>query len=280
MTFDNLEELQKIHDCFPGAHAVLRILGDDSRSKEPFGSKFGARVPDETDMLLQRAKELNIKVVGVSFHVGSGAFCSEGFINSIKMARSVFDKGVEFGYKMDFLDIGGGWPGSDDQLLSFSSLAKDIAPVIDELFPNEVRVIAEPGRYFATECTTLAVSIIAKRTRVINEGEKKKTIYQYYLSDGIYGSFNNIIFDHFEPNPLILHSNTSVVQHDSPTSDLRDSTMFGPTCDSLDVIMKEVKLPNLEIGDWLYFTNMGAYTMASASSFNGFKTPTPIYIVR
>jgi hypothetical protein len=56
------------------------------------------------------------------------------------------------------------------------------------------------------------------------------------------------------------------------------STVFGPTCDSIDVIARSVLLPKLQIGDWLYFQNMGAYTMAAASSFNGF-TPTDIFYV-
>jgi len=57
------------------------------------------------------------------------------------------------------------------------------------------------------------------------------------------------------------------------------SCLFGPTCDSIDVICKNIDLPELEIGDWLYFVNMGAYTIAAASSFNGFKPPNAHYIV-
>jgi len=157
---------------------------------------------------------------------------------------------------------------------------------VNELFKPEVRVIAEPGRYFATECTTLAVSVIGKRCREIHhdDGNPDEKIIQYYLSDGIYGSFNNIIFDHFEPNPHIVHhhndvSSSHLMPIDQKESALEECTLFGPTCDSIDVISKHIKLPPLQIGDWLYFTNMGAYTMASASSFNGFKTPTPIYII-
>lgn len=56
------------------------------------------------------------------------------------------------------------------------------------------------------------------------------------------------------------------------------STIFGPTCDSIDVICRSVLLPKLHVGDYLYFTNMGAYTMAAASSFNGF-TPSEIFYV-
>lgn len=48
------------------------------------------------------------------------------------------------------------------------------------------------------------------------------------------------------------------------------STVFGPTCDGLDTILRGVSLPRLHVGDWLVFNKMGAYTMTGASAFNGF----------
>jgi len=60
---------------------------------------------------------------------------------------------------------------------------------------------------------------------------------------------------------------------------IQKSSLFGPTCDSIDVVCKDIDLPELDIGDWLYFLNMGAYTLASASSFNGFKPPNARYLM-
>ena len=57
------------------------------------------------------------------------------------------------------------------------------------------------------------------------------------------------------------------------------STVFGPTCDGLDTILENTRLPKLKIGDYLAFENMGAYTISSGSSFNGFTTPKSTYIV-
>jgi hypothetical protein len=56
------------------------------------------------------------------------------------------------------------------------------------------------------------------------------------------------------------------------------STVFGPTCDSIDVIARSVLLPRLTVGDWMYFQNMGAYTMAASSSFNGFAPSDKVYV--
>ena len=59
---------------------------------------------------------------------------------------------------------------------------------------------------------------------------------------------------------------------------LYQSTVWGPTCDSMDVITKDARLPELSIGDWLYYEEMGAYTVAAASRFNGFNLSPVFYV--
>lgn len=53
------------------------------------------------------------------------------------------------------------------------------------------------------------------------------------------------------------------------------STIWGPTCDSADVVYKDVALPLLRNGDWLAFPNAGAYTVAGACDFNGIAMTAP-----
>eukprot|EP00560_Eucampia_antarctica_P005641 CAMPEP_0197835490 /NCGR_PEP_ID=MMETSP1437-20131217/25890_1 /TAXON_ID=49252 ORGANISM="Eucampia antarctica, Strain CCMP1452" /NCGR_SAMPLE_ID=MMETSP1437 /ASSEMBLY_ACC=CAM_ASM_001096 /LENGTH=696 /DNA_ID=CAMNT_0043440957 /DNA_START=21 /DNA_END=2111 /DNA_ORIENTATION=+ len=125
--------------------------------------------------------------------------------------------------------------------------------------------------------------------------------YAYYINDGVYGAFNNLVFDHatvrarhFRYTPSFadtvkvseidglrrLHKSTTPkldLENDKDNK-LYASTVFGPTCDSIDVIARSVLLPKLKVGDWLYFQNMGAYTSAAASTFNGF-TPTDKFYV-
>mmetsp|Transcript_25953 Transcript_25953/g.43289 ORF Transcript_25953/g.43289 Transcript_25953/m.43289 type:complete len:340 (+) Transcript_25953:3423-4442(+) len=103
--------------------------------------------------------------------------------------------------------------------------------------------------------------------------------YAYYVNDGVYGAFNNLMFDHATVRPRVLR----VLENDTAAQVAVDdklyaSTIFGPTCDSIDVISRSVLLPKLKIGDWLYFQNMGAYTMAAASSFNGFMPTEKMYV--
>jgi ornithine decarboxylase len=279
MTFDNPSELRKINDLFPAGKTdgvplqlVLRILPDDSHSTMPFGSKFGAHYKDSLK-LIELAKELGLNIVGVSFHVGSGCYSAEGYVNTIKMAKKVFDKAEEAGFNMKILDIGGGWPGSEGvngdgtDVIYFPEIAAKISPVLDELFPKDkVSIISEPGRFFVSESMTLAVTVISRRKKEDDEylvtptsiqSVNNPTKYLYYVSDGIYGSFNCIMFDHAHPVPEFLTSANPDDQHKIKDRPTYVSKLFGPTCDSMDVICKDIELPELEVGDWLYFRNMG-----------------------
>jgi ornithine decarboxylase len=268
MTFDNADELRKIAETYPNSKLVLRIITDDSKSICKFSTKFGAPLPDWKS-LITLAKELDLNLVGISFHVGSGCLSVESFVDAIKSAHRVFQLAEEVGYKLNLLDIGGGWPGDDNGSIKFSEIATAIRPVLDELFTEDVELIAEPGRYFVSESHTLAVNVFAKRVMEDSvTGEKK---FLYYINDGVYQSFNCIFFDHYHPQPLVLDAKEGSEQF--------KCTIFGPTCDSMDCIAKDIYLPELQVGDWLYFKNMGAYTVAAASPFNGFKSsPTTFYI--
>lgn len=267
MTFDNSHELTKIAQSFPNAKLVLRIITDDSNSICRFSTKFGAPL-DVCPRLLTQAKELGLEVMGVSFHVGSGCMNSQSFCAAIRNAHKVFQLAQDLGFQMKMLDLGGGWPGTGYEGINFSEIADAIRPLIDELFPKEIEVIAEPGRYFVAESHTLAVNVYAKRS-VVHNGEKS---FLYYINDGVYQSFNCILFDHYSPKPLIL-------LRSSDANESYPCTIFGPTCDSMDCVNKDILLPELEVGDWLYFKNMGAYSVAAASPFNGFKScPAQFYI--
>jgi len=267
MTFDNVFELEKIASSYPESRLLLRIITDDSQSTCKFSTKFGAPM-DQITSILAKAQELNLNLVGVSFHVGSGCMSVNSFVSAIQSAKRVFQQATHFGFNMNTLDLGGGWPGTDDDGIRFDDIAAGIRPYLDSLFGPEVDIIAEPGRYFVAESHTLAVNVFAKREMFDEENNKK---YLYYVNDGVYQSFNCIFFDHVHPKPLVFAPGNRTEEY--------KCTVFGPTCDSMDCIAKDILLPELEIGEWLYFKCMGAYTTAAASPFNGFKShPTTFYI--
>jgi ornithine decarboxylase len=276
MTFDNTDELLKIKREYPEAELVLRILADDSHSPVKLGLKFGA-APAVVPELLKSCKELGLNLVGLSFHVGSGCQDPLAYKSAMTLSRQIFDMASEsFGFELTIMDVGGGFPGADTNGL-FSNVANVIQSEADRLFPSSVRIIAEPGRYFAAPLYTLAVQVTSKRT--VHTSPDGKLRFMYYVNDGIYGSFNSVVFDHYTPNPKILLRRGKVVKNDESTvGDKFESSVWGPTCDSIDCVMSKVELPELHEGDWLYFENMGAYTRASASNFNGFVKAGVIYI--
>jgi len=271
MTFDNADELKKIAECYPESKLLLRIITDDSQSVCKFSTKFGAPM-DQTAKLLALGKDLGLNIIGVSFHVGSGCMSVQSFCAAIRSAHQVFLQAEKIGYQFTMLDLGGGWPGTDNVNITFSEIAKNIRPLLDELFPSSVEIIAEPGRYFVAQSHTLIVNVFAKRRiEPAKHDPTEKASFLYYINDGVYQSFNCIFFDHVHPHPVVFSPGNR--------TELFKCTIFGPTCDSMDCIAKDILLPELEVGEQLVFYEMGAYTTAAASSFNGFRScPSTYYI--
>ncbi|KAF6227068.1 hypothetical protein HO133_008509 [Letharia lupina] len=256
MTFDNSDELYKIKRFFPDAELFLRILTDDSASLCRLSDKFGASL-DTTLDLLTLAKDLELNVTGVSFHVGSGASDPQSFDKAVRDARIVFDQAADVGYNLKTLDVGGGFSGD-----LFESMADVLSKALDENFPTSVRIIGEPGRYYVASAFTLACNIIARRD--FQDPATMETNYMLYLNDGVYGNFSSLIFDHQIASPRILskrdRSNRST-----------EYSLWGPSCDGIDRVTETCTLHGvLDVGDWLYFEEMGAYTKCSTTKFNGF----------
>lgn len=251
----------------------MRIITDDSHSMCKFSVKFGAAM-SVVQELLRLAAELHLGVVGVSFHVGSGCGDPTAFARSAADARQVFEWGKELGLNMHVLDIGGGFQGTDFDHPTLTEIAEVLLPEIEK-FPPGTDFMAEPGRYFVTKSHVLACNIFSKRA--VRDDNGNIIRYLYYCNDGVYHSFNCIFFDHQHPVPVVLpHPNAT-----NPVDFSKDyeTYIFGPTCDSLDCVSKETRLPELDVGQWIYFENMGAYTAAAQTKFNGFLGTTTCHYI-
>lgn len=271
MTFDNIEELKKIKKYTPDAGLILRIRVPNIGSMVELSSKFGVN-PEEAVDLIAEAIDLGLGVEGISFHVGSQCNNFENYSQALNLVSSIFEearlKNCEIGFtdndgvKRKLLDIGGGFPVKyTPATKSFSVLAKKLNSEIQRLFPNDdIRVIAEPGRCMIATACTLVMKIIGKSVR------DSKTCY--YLNDGVYHTFSAQIFDH-QFYPI----------HAFKDGEKKVCTTFGPTCDALDTISLTDELPeDLQIDDLLYAENIGAYTIASATFFNGFSLSKVVHI--
>ncbi len=271
MTFDCEQELYKIKLYHPYANLVLRIAVDDTGSLCKFNKKFGCKMED-VESILTLTKTMGLNVTGVSFHVGSGCTNVENFRTAIRMSKEVFEKAESMGIKMNLLDIGGGFPGTDDGALTFDRIADTINYSLQEYFGddlhNDLKVIAEPGRYMVANSHILVLNVIGKKVHIEETGEKR---FVYYLNDGVYGNFNCIYFDHAKP---------TIQAYNERDGEHYTSILFGPTCDSLDIIAENIQLPELAIGEWIFVEHFGAYTAAAASTFNGFQKTNSYYILR
>lgn len=257
MAFDSTNELYKIKALFSDAELFLRIVTDDSSSLCKLSIKFGAS-PAYAKELLQLAKQLDLNVVSVSFHIGSGGTCPSAFLKAVQDSRTVFDNAAEFGYHLKALDIGGGF--LEDH--TFEEMACVLSSALDRYFPPDVNVIGEPGHYYVSSAFTLACNIIARKKSSDNS-------YMLYLNNGAYGNFLNHLLRRERYYPCALSAKN--VQEDERPAQTRYS-IWGPTMDGIDCIAESlVFLKPLDVGDWLYFKSMGAYTISCSTNFNGFS---------
>lgn len=267
MTFDNEDELYKIQKFYPKSKLLIRInfdiLQEVNEECQDVRIKFGCDYIHEAPELLRLARDLDLNVIGVSFDIKSG--CKDLLIydKAICYARKVFEFGDNVGYNFNMLDIGGGFPGGKEE--SIDVFAVVINAALQKYFSDsDVKVIARPGKYFVESAYWLTCIIHSvKRIKHANENYEKHNMY--YVDDGIYGSFNCRMI-HCQKNiPISLKDNSN--------HQLISSSIWGPTHDNLDQVCENVPLPRLNIGDWIVFRDMGAYTLIVPSSFNGFSTP-------
>jgi len=266
MSFDNEVELYKIKLYHPYAKLTIRISVEETYAAN---SKFGCPMA-EVKSLLEKARSLELEVVGVSFHVGNRNNDVSLYSSAIEKAREVFTIGQEMGMRMNILNIGGGFPGnSKKDLVTFEEIGKEVNEAIEKHFSDveELKIMAEPGRYFSTKSHVLVFNVIGQRKFVDEHGE---THFDYYMNDGVYGSFNSIVFD--GANPHIQPFNNK------KNAQLYKSTIYGPTCDDMDVLTRSIELPELGVGECCYVEDFGAYTQVSASDFNGFAITESYYV--
>ncbi len=266
MTFDNIEELKKINKYCPNAGLIIRLRVANVGSMVELSSKFGVE-PSEAMPLIDAAVGMGMDVEGISFHVGSQCVNFENYMSALNTASQLMRAARGKGYNVRILNIGGGFPvkynGAD---VSIAKFGKKISREIDRLFPKEIEIVAEPGRYLAAESAKLVVKIIGKAHR---DG---KTFY--YINDGVYNTLSGVIFDHCVYHFHAFKKGRAYRQ----AGKVSISAVVGPTCDALDTVSNSESLPDMEIGDLLYVKNIGAYSNASATNFNGFSKAKIVHI--
>ncbi len=259
VTYDNKAELAKIREFAPQAGVVLRLRVPNTGSMVELSSKFGCDPAEAVD-LVEEAFRLGLTVEGLSFHVGSQCTNFENFVQALNMAAAVMNESKSRGHEIKILDIGGGFPAPYNRHVPpFSSLARKINAEIDRLFAKDIEILAEPGRFFIATAVTSIAKVVGKAVR---DGKPS-----YYIDDSVYHTFSGIIFDHCQYHLKAFRKGKSEI-----------SAVFGQTCDGLDTISQSEELPELEIDDLVYSENIGAYSNASSTWFNGFPPAKVVHV--
>jgi ornithine decarboxylase len=260
VTYDNYEEIKKVKKHAPNVGMLLRLKVPNTGAMVELSSKFGCD-PGEAVDLIEAAEHAGITVEGLSFHVGSQTTNFQNYVQALALAAEIFQEARLRGFtKMNQLDIGGGFPAPyDENVKPLEDLARILSSEIKRLFPKDVAILAEPGRYLVATACTLVAEVIGKARR---DGRQC-----YYINDGLYHTYSGVLFDHCHyPVKAFKEGPTELC------------AVFGPTCDALDTITLAEELPDLELGDLVYSENMGAYTHASSTFFNGFPPAKVVHL--
>ncbi len=258
---DSCEEVEKLKSVKWQGSALIRLLVEDKGSLMPFSNKFGLS-SDKVEDLAKFANQQGISLKGVSFHVGSGCQDPDQYKKAMKQSHDAISVLNKSGHTANIVDIGGGFLPSDDK---FEKYARKIRCSLTPYNQQTLTYIAEPGRFFATSAFDLFVQVIGKKPSLDGQG------WRYTIDESLYGQFSCIPFD--QKQPLWMRVPTSYDTKDHKPRKKVKGTLFGRTCDSLDLIAKSESMEELMVGDWLWFPNMGAYSSVTASEFNGFPRP-------
>lgn len=260
--FDCAAELGKIlvetNDA-PDLHLHLRLaLPKGGSASMPLEGKFGAHYNDAVE-LLRAARPVSHKL-GVCFHVGSQCMDPADYIKALSYVHGLLETAD---IRIDSLDCGGGFP------VAYPGMTP---PPMQDYFARiekglnifgfaDLEIIGEPGRALCGDGGSTLVRV---------ELRKDKDLY---LNDGSYGS----LFDAAQcawKYPVKLHRKGAAAQ------DTTGFRFFGPTCDSLDVMVGPFDLPSdTREGDWIEICHLGAYGQTLATDFNGFQSDTTVAIL-
>lgn len=251
MTFDSAGEIDKMARECPGATVLLRIRIDNSSAHVDLNKKFGAAREQALELLL-KAREAGLDAAGIAFHVGSQTTSADPYLYALDIAREIFEEAAAAGMQLRIMDIGGGFPIPEPKVrFNLQEMLNQINARLDEDFPG-VEIWAEPGRFICGTAVNLITSVIG----VTERGGQP----WYFLDEGLYGTFSGVLFDQWDFKLISFKEGEQVA-----------ATFAGPSCDSLDIMFRGKMTVRQQEGDLILVPICGAYTSASATTFNGFS---------
>ena len=252
---DQLDQLQSVVSPSPDIEVTTRFKAGKALKSYDFGTKFG--VLEQGAVEIVRMVEQMGYTPSLCFHVGSQCEDAYAYERHIAAAARIVN---EAGITLKRLNVGGGYPAPypTSEAPPMDYYFETITEAMKDNFGNSrPELIAEPGRALVTASTSLLLRVKHQRGRAA-----------LYLNDGAYGALMEVKFMHFTPPTRVWRGAREHSHSDGLTAGF---TIFGPTCDSYDVLPQTYLLPaDIDEDDWIEFGLMGAYTQASLTPFNGF----------
>lgn len=255
---DHIDELNKVVEETGGDDVIAIVRVKTPKAEGTLfhlAAKFGAE-PEDAVQLLCEARRLGLET-GLAFHVGSQCMDPGAYERAIVSLGEILGAA---GGEISCLDVGGGFPGRyvDQEPPPLEHYIEAIRAGLKAIRLNPtVEIFCEPGRALVANAVSLLVQV------QLRKGE------QLYINDGIYGSLQELTIAN-------MRLPARLVRPDRPASNHFETyAMNGPTCDSLDVVPGAFYLPSdLREGDWIEIDQIGAYSNALATHFNGFHPET------
>jgi ornithine decarboxylase len=260
-SFDSPDEVDKLMKYIPGCSVYIRLSVPNEGSEWPLSKKFGVELDNALELLLYAGKR-GLKPAGITFHVGSQCTNVYSWNIALDKAKALWDMAGKKGLKLKLLNIGGGYPiNYTKNVVGIEAIERNINTLIYERFPEDIDIYIEPGRAVVGDAGIFVSTVIGKAKR-----EDQEWLYiDVGVFNGLMESVGGIKYSY------IVESNKQVRSR-------KLWTMAGPSCDSFDVIDKNVLLPEPEVGNLVLILSSGAYTISYASEFNGFSIPRTILI--
>jgi ornithine decarboxylase len=256
--FDSEAEILKLREYAPGSNVYVRITVPNEGSEWPLSKKFGVEV-EKAEELLVHAQKRGLNPIGMTFHVGSQCTNIYNWNSALDKAKDLWDRAQKAGIRLSVLNIGGGYPiRYTKDVVGISAIEKNIGKLISDKFPKKTRVLIEPGRSVVGDAGIFVTRVIGKASR----GDEQWLSIDVGVFNGLMESVGGIKYSY------IVEGSREIIKW----------TLAGPSCDSFDVIEKDIMLPEPAVGGHVLILSSGAYTISYASEFNGFSIPKTILI--
>jgi ornithine decarboxylase len=257
---DAEEELEKLARHAPGSRIYIRILTHSAEAEWPLSRKFGCSSSYAVP-LLDLARDLGLRPVGLSFHVGSQTRHPHMWMDSLDHVAAVWQHARDEGHELWLLNIGGGFParyGAD--ITDAETYGRAIAEAVQQRFDGVTYVMAEPGRGLVGDAGAISAEVL-----LVSRKTQGDPVRWVYLDIGRFSGLAET-----EGEAIKYQFSVPARQH----SAVSGCVVAGPTCDSADVLYERnlVELPvDLSAGDRVIIHACGAYTSTySTVAFNGF----------